>query len=155
MKPAPPGTHTLSGWKLMQHLSQVLPPMDRRGGDSFARRGGIEHAEWRAFGARGIFGGCNRYDGRGARKKSAGERLFLNGDGKIVPARYAKIGPVIDAGGRLPLHEAPDCRGETPGPGRRTDLIADHVDLLALAHQPQHGEHEVASRGRVDPRRAQ
>ena len=73
--------------------------------------------------------------GTTARRASASraERLFLNRDGKIVPTGNAQIRPVVDAALGRSVDQPPDGRGRARRPGRRADLIADHVDLLALA----------------------
>ncbi len=95
----------------------------------------------------------NGHDGGGARQQAALERLILNGDGEIVPTRHAQDRSSGRPRQARPRRSGPRWHGEAAGPGRRTDLIADHFHLFALTHQPQHGEHEILARRRRTPRR--
>src|SRR5271167_106564 len=102
-----------------------------------------------------VFGASNGHYRNSTIQQSIELRLLLYGHREIVPTRHAQIGPMVDPARRIGLDETPDCGGGAAGPCGAADLIADHANLLPLAHQLEHGEHKISPCRGIYPGRAQ
>src|SRR6185312_4601561 len=83
------------GRDLPEHTTQALAPV--HGSQAEPGQGAlIEHAVRRPTRGRRVVSGSNRGHADPGRQKSEVRALLSNGHRKVVPARNARVGPVMD-----------------------------------------------------------
>src|SRR3954470_1803926 len=118
MKPAPPVTSSLRMSQNLQQASQVGTPVGGWATEGSPSGGLVQHAIWWTPGWARPVDSSNWIDLYHSLEEACSQRLLLDGDGEIIPARDTCIGPVEDAGQLRLFRGTPQRVGQRAGPRR-------------------------------------
>ncbi len=103
---------------------------------------------------RRIVGGADRDNARDVRRAGCMRPLLCDRDGEIVPARHARNPSSGTRRSRSGLATMAQSASAIERSGRRRpDLVGHDAHRAALAHEPQHGAHEIPARWHRRPMR--